>query len=224
MDGLVKLIENIYAVYKKYKLIILILSILGAFLIGSCMIAPFIDSEIYRWIKIQIKANKLISLLVDPEDMFVKAFISSTVPMFFAWGTLLLIYNSHKDKIEQINKVAKYFSWLTKGTSFLVLMLGFAIIGTACYGFFKYGNQPSFVFVIVVGAVFVFLGLMYRASGKLHLEQSKILDKSAFWVGLLCLCLSFSAYIYGIVSGPLDLWLAVKNTYNQVDKQESGSK
>lgn len=204
------LFGKVSSAYHTYKLVILILSIVAAFMFGLCVIAPFIDSGIFPWIKNQMLKNNLIALLLDPEDMFINAFISSMVPVFMTWGVILLVYYANKDKLEEINNITKYFSFLTKGPGTLVLMIGFAIIGMSSYGFIKYGNHTSFIMVLVSGVAFVLVGFAYRAAGRLHLKQSKLLDKSAFCGGIIFIVFAFFTYTYGLLSGPVQLLLAIK--------------
>lgn len=212
------LFTKICSAYKNYKLMILILGIFFAFMFGLYAVAPFIDSSIFPWIKNQIPNNNFIALLFDPVNLFtglfIDTFFSSMVLAFMAWGVVLLVYSANKDKREEINKISRYFNFLTKGPGTLVLMLGCTIIGMSCYGFIKYGNKTSFVMVLISGVTFVFVGFAFRAAGKLYIKKN-LSDKLALYAGAILLVLAFFAHTYGLLSMPVQLLLVVKKAYNE---------
>jgi len=214
MNDIKRNIRKAYRYYKQYRLFVLIINILVAFIIGAFVFSPFIETETYQWIKELRNTNELVAALIDPEYMFIDSFIASTTPLFFAWACVMFLYFAFAEKIRKINQITKYFNFLTKGPGYLILMLGSLICGMAFYGCLIDGINKIYIVVLGVGIYFITLGSIFRMAGGLQLKRSAFLDKYACHVGIVCLLLGIASYLYGVISDPIKTYKIIKHFHS----------
>lgn len=209
----IKLVK-FHSIYHKYNLAILMLSILLAFSFGYFLLSPFLESDLYYWVKNMRQESIVISELTNYGDMVTDGIVSSMVPVLIAWAIVMFAYSSNNTNINQLNAFSKYFNFLTRGPGTIILLLGFVVIGMSCYGIVRHGQDTTFFIIFVIGFLLAAIGFIYRKSAELQLKKNKNLDKYSFCIGSISLFLALLAYLYGIIAGPIRIWLTLSKIYN----------
>lgn len=76
------LLETLFGIYKRLRLVITIVLSVSAFCIGLFGLAPFLTTQTFRALTAAVKGNAILSSFLDLQSMLLDDFVASTVPMF----------------------------------------------------------------------------------------------------------------------------------------------
>ena len=209
---MVKILKQIWDLYSKIKLYLFIASLIIAFVIGYFQIAPFIESNIYKWITLQMNNSPLLSDILSISDMLTDTLISLSVPMFAFYSGLFIAYKYSND-IEKINTIIKYFSAVTSAPGKFLLFLFSTFTGISTYAYFAGNTETAlkiFIFTLILFGLPEGFFLYYA---KFKIKKNNLLDNYALHGAFICAVIAIIGYLYGILSEPIKTWLAIKSAY-----------
>ncbi|MBC8999807.1 hypothetical protein IAI51_25080 [Pseudomonas sp. N40(2020)] len=193
-------------IHKKYRNLVLFMSCLLGAGVGYFVIGRFIVSDAYQWIAKLITNNKLLSDLIDIEGMVVDKLLASTLPFFIVWSFVLAIYVYEYRSSTAINKFSKHFSFLTGGTAFLSIVLGFTLLGTFAYALQQIDFSVYTILLIVTSLLIILMGFFLRRVMKVEIKPDSCLNKYAPYYLVGCVAVSILLYIYGLFNDPIHLY------------------
>lgn len=203
------ILKNIYVVvdlYKKYRLIVLWVCSIAGIIVGYFMIGPFIVSDAYQWIAELVNTNKLVADLIDINGMVRDKLLASTLPFFIVWSCILAIYVCDKGSVDTINRVSKNLTFLTGGTAFFTIVLGFTLLGTFSSALQKVEFSAYSIPLIVLSILIIIMGLFLRHVMKPIIDPASLVNRFAPCLLAVCIALSLSLYVYGILNDPIKLY------------------
>lgn len=218
MDRLKKLIDIALRFYSKWKFFILVIFVSISLALGFFLFGPFITSDAYEWFKSISAANPLIAELVDIQGMIADKIIASTVPLFTVWSLVLGAYCLDKNQIQIINNSSKYLAFFTGSTALIVLCLGGTLLGVCLYGLKELGYSHTFLAATIFAALVIGCGLLIRTATRPELKENSALNKLASSMLVVCLLLTISAYIYGLIKDPILYWNVIHDACQMANK------
>lgn len=208
------MIISLLKLWHRYRLLIFIITLISSILLGLIVIGPIFDSPAYQWIREESNKFPLIKGLIDIEGMLLEKLINSTFPLFCVWSLVLYIYGTMSDiEAKNINKAAPILSYFTSGTGTIFSFWGGLIIGLCIYGtIFHQFSPPIFAF-LVYGSLFIVIGIWMRKAARPTIKGRPWLHRHAYVLGSIFAVLAISAYIYGLIAEPIQLWKVIRAAY-----------
>jgi len=211
-----KLFNKIWQIYKSLRLYLFCVFLISSFLAGYYFIAPFFETEAYKWLSMQIDKSVLISELVDVDGVIVNALIAVTVPLFVVYAGVFFAYDVLNGNTELLNKSTVYFSIFTGGPGKLLLILFSGILGISVYIFREGSVSEAIYLAVLAGLVFLIPGVFFLYHAHPKFEKSIFLDKYALLLATIFGTLAIFGYFYGVLASPVRIWFAMQNSFGNL--------
>lgn len=192
--------------YKKYRLWVLWVCSVAGGVVGYILIGPFIVSDAYQWIAELVNTNKLVADLIDINGMVRDKLLASTLPFFIVWSCMLAIYVFDKGSVDTINRVSKNLTFLTGGTAFFTIVMGFTLFGTFSSALQKVAFSEYTIPLIVLPILIIILGFFLRHVMKPTIDPASLVNRFAPCLLAVCMTISLVLYVYGILNDPIKLY------------------
>ncbi|MBV4474191.1 hypothetical protein [Pseudomonas botevensis] len=193
-------------IYKKYRLWVLWMCSIAGGVVGYFLIGPFIVSDAYQWIAELVNTNKLVADLIDINGMVRDKLLASTLPFFIVWSCMLTIYVWDKGSVDTINQVSKNLTFLTGGTAFFTIVLGFTLLGTFSSALQRVAFSGYTILLIVLSILLIIMGFVLRHVMKPTITPASFINQFAPCLLALCMAISLALYVYGILNDPIKLY------------------
>lgn len=195
--------------YKKYRLLVLWVCSIAGGVVGYILIGPFIVSDAYQWIAELVNTNKLVADLIDINGMVRDKLLASTLPFFIVWSCMLAIYVFDKGSVDTINQVSKNLTFLTGGTAFFTVVLGFTLLGTFSSALQRVAFPEYSIPLIVLSMLIIIMGFFLRHVMKPIIDPASLINRFAPCLLAVCMAISLVLYVYGILNDPIKLYATI---------------
>ncbi|MDH0142394.1 hypothetical protein [Aquipseudomonas alcaligenes] len=192
-----------------YKWITLIVTIILGVALGWLILGPFLTSGVLEWAE---KQEPIVRELISVESIIVDSLISSCVPMFLLWAVSFYAYSKFKGQLDVLNR-AFPLTWLfAQSPATLILFLSSVLSGVCIYGWNSHESSSSLIALSILAGFFVAIGFVVRATCTPKLKKNEFLDKHSVVVGHICVALTLTAYLWGVLSDPIGLYMIVNDS------------